>query len=61
MFDIIVGVFSVLGSIASIVSVGVAISIKNSIKIKGDKNDTKNTIQISRGKNNFNSNTVNNN
>lgn len=54
IFDIVVGIFSILGSIAAIVAAGVAISIKNTISINGSKNDTQSIVQNSRGKNNSN-------
>ncbi len=53
-FNIVVGLFSILGSIASIVSVGFVISIKNQISIKGNKNKTKIINQTNHGKNNQN-------
>lgn len=53
-FNIVVGLFSILGSIASIISVGIVISIKNKIAIKGDNNKTKIINQTSHGKNNQN-------
>ena len=56
VFEIVVGIFSIFGSIAAVVSVGVLISIKNSISIKGSGNDTQSVLQTNRGKDNTNSN-----
>ncbi len=54
LFNIIVGVFSILGSIAAIVSLFVVISISNKITITGNNNNTSNIMQNNKGKNNKN-------
>lgn len=54
IFNIIVGIFSILSSIATIVSVGLLIFIKNHISIKGDNNATQTINQSNHGNNNSN-------
>ena len=54
MFNIIVGVFSIIGSIATIFSLSALISISNKISFKGNDNEVHTTIQTNKGKNNKN-------
>lgn len=53
-FNIVVGVFSILGSISAIVTMGVSISIKNHISNNGTNNKAKNVNQKNKGKGNIN-------
>ena len=53
-FNIVVGVFSIIGSIASVFSAIALISINNKISVKGDNNQIKTAIQTNKGKNNIN-------
>ncbi len=54
IFDIIVGVFSIIGSVSAIVSAVALININSKTSVKGNNNDTKVTVQTNRGKNNSN-------
>ena len=53
-FNIIVGVFSIVGSISGIISAIALISINNKISVNGNNNQIKTTIQNNKGKNNKN-------
>lgn len=53
-FNIVVGVFSIIGSISGVISAIALISINNKITVKGDNNQIKTTIQTNKGKDNKN-------
>ena len=60
IFNVIVGVFSIIGSIAAIIGMSISINIKNQILNSGNINsdNAKHLTQTSHGKNNIN---INNN
>ena len=53
-FNIIVGIFSIISSIATIISLGYVISIKSEIKTNGNNNKSSNIFQSNKGKDNEN-------
>lgn len=54
IFNIIVGVFSIIGSISAIMSAVALFNISNKISLKGDNNTANTTIQTNKGKYNSN-------
>lgn len=60
IFNVIVGVFSIIGSIAAIIGMSISINIRNQILNSGNINsdNAKHLTQQSHGKNNIN---INNN
>ncbi len=53
-FDIVVGIFSILSSIATLISTGILISIKIQINQKGSNNSANSITQSNHGKDNQN-------
>lgn len=53
-FNIIVGIFSIIGSIFGVISASALISINNKMSVNGNNNQLKNTSQTNIGKNNQN-------
>lgn len=57
-FNVIVGVFTILGAIATFISAGVLLHIEKHINQKGENNTANNITQFNLGKDNKNSNTI---